>query len=103
MHKRDIKKENTKKETLAAIDKCDNHQKRAEGQISMICEKDSAVSAGDMEGSIENSKIERNGSKYKIGYDNAAMSTEDETSGVIPHTINIVKELPALNLEHCKL
>lgn len=99
MHKRDIKKENIKKESLATIDKCDNQQKRAEGQISMICEKDSAVNDGDMEGS----KKGLNGSTYKIGYDNAALNTEDERPGVLPQTINIVKELPALNVEHCKL
>lgn len=99
MHKRDIKNENLKKQTLATIDKCDNQQKRAEGQISMICEKDSAVNVCDM----DDSKIGSNGSTYKIGYDNAAMNTEDERPGVLPQTINIVKELPALNLEHCKL
>lgn len=96
MHKRDIKNEKTKNEILATIDKSDNQEKRPEGKISMICEKESA-------GVTEDSKLGCNGSTYKIAYDNAAMNTDDERTGVLPQTINIVKELPALNLEHCKL
>lgn len=103
MHKRDIKNENTKKENLEAIDKCDSQQKRPDGQISMICEKDSAVSAGVLDDINDSGQIGHNGSTSKLGYDNAAMNMDDERPGVLPQTINIVKELPALNLEHCKL
>lgn len=81
-------------------------------ELRMVGEKDSSMMAGIV---IDSDMVTlRNGSMHRAaGYDNAVCNVDDESEhgrlndgGVerlYPHTIKIVKEMPALHLEHCKL
>lgn len=103
MHKREQRKLQQDKLVFASKTTPDNFR--------VVCEKDSAMMSGVVTDSDLTVTLRHGANGSSGGYDNPVCNVNDEVDerrrfsveGLYPQTMSIVKEMPALHLEHCKL